>query len=84
MPAGGEDGSGVEEMLLVGMGAGVGSWSLLHAGCVPLAKGLAAHDEEAASWLSNLLCGLLARKAKKLRVRRGERVIMVLLSILFR
>jgi len=25
MPAGGEDGSGVEEMLLVGMGVGVGS-----------------------------------------------------------
>jgi len=39
MPAGGEDGSGVEEMLLVGVEAGVGSWSLLHAGCVPLAKG---------------------------------------------
>jgi len=39
MLAGGEDGSGVEEMLLVGIGVGVGSWSLLHAGCVPLAKG---------------------------------------------
>jgi len=39
LPAGAEDGSGVEEMPLVGMGAGVGSWSLPHAGCVPLAKG---------------------------------------------
>jgi len=38
-PAGSEGGSGVEEMLLVGMVVGVGSWSLLHAGCVPLANG---------------------------------------------
>jgi len=40
LAAGGEDGSGVEEMLVVGTGAGVGNWSLLHTGCVPLANGI--------------------------------------------
>jgi len=40
LAAGGEDGNGVEEMLVVGTGAGVGSWILLHTGCVPLANGV--------------------------------------------
>ena len=40
LDAGGEEGSGVEEILAVGTGAGVGSWSLLQAGCVPLANGV--------------------------------------------